>query len=131
MPSIPPPDTVPRALTVVIGAVLLEALALAVAAVGALVVLLRGGSTAPGVVLAVALFSAAVAAVLVLGARGLLAGRRWSRGPVITWQLLQGATAVTVLQAVGSPWAWAALGLAALVVVLLMTRAVVASTTRR
>ncbi len=108
--------------------VLLEAAVLIAVLLWWLVVLLAEGSQTLAVALFLLVFGLGVAAVLVAGVRALLRGSSRARGPVITWQLLQGATAVTLLQG-GIVWGWPLLVLAATVMVLLMTRPVVAHTT--
>ena len=74
-----------------------------------------------------AVFALAVAAVLVASVRLLVRGRRGARGPVVTWQVLQAATATTVL---GVPaargWAAGAVVVAVVVVALLLVPGVAA-----
>lgn len=113
------------------GAAVLEAVALAGLSVWGLVQLALGQQGAPSVVLFLVIFGLAVAAALVGSARALWAGRRTGRAPVATWQLLQGAVALAVLQATGAPAAWAVLVLSAAVFLLLLTRPVVAHTVDR
>lgn len=66
-------------------------------------VLLTGGATWWVIVsehrrgAAVAGLAVLVAAVLALAAAGVHRGRRWGRGPIVTWQLLLAAAAVGVL----------------------------------
>jgi hypothetical protein len=68
--------------------VLLEA-ALFVGLGVALVADLVGGNTdTVGVTVFLALFALAIGALLGWCARGLWRGRRWSRSPVITWQII-------------------------------------------
>ena len=128
MSAAPARPVVPVLLRVALVLVLLEAAALTTVSLWWLVVLVAEGSQALAVALFLLVFGLGVAAVLVAGARALLAGSRRARGPVITWQLLQGATAVTLLQG-GIAWGWPLLVLAAAILVLLMTRPVVAHTT--
>ncbi|EYR62668.1 hypothetical protein N866_06310 [Actinotalea ferrariae CF5-4] len=118
-------------MVVVAAAAVLEAVALVALTGWGVVQLVTGRQNAVGVVLFLVVFGLAVAAVLVGSARALWEGRRTGRAPVATWQLLQGATALAVLQATGSPVAWAVLVLSAVVFVLLLTRPVVAHTVPR
>lgn len=84
-----PPAGRPALLVGAIGLILLEAVALAVLSVLIVVDLLSGigGDAVTSVSLGAALLG--LAALLVVGARALAQGRRWGRGPVVTWQLLQ------------------------------------------
>ena len=116
----------PRALAVALGVLLLEAAALAATSVWFLVELIRSGASDVPLALFLVVFAAGIAATLVFAARALQAGRRGGRAPAIGWQLLQGATAVTVLQVpdvqTGALWgAWTALAAAVVVVVLALT----------
>lgn len=119
------------------GAVLVEVTALVGLAGWWLVELVGGHSSSVGVALFLVAFALGVAAVLLGSVRALRARHRWARGPVMTWQLLQGATAVAVLQAVATaagsgPAAWLArlaIVLAGVVLVLMVTRPVVRFTT--
>lgn len=73
-----------------------------------------------------AAFALAVAAALVAGARALYRRGRGSRGPLITWQVLQAATATSVLGVpAAAGWAVAVLVLSAAVVALLLVPGVV------
>ncbi|MBO1750979.1 hypothetical protein J4G33_04100 [Actinotalea sp. BY-33] len=128
MSAAPRRPVAPVVLRVALVLVLLEAAVLTALSLWWLVVLVGEGSRVLAVALFLLLFGLGVAAVLVAAARALLAGSRRARGPVITWQLLQGATAVTLLQG-GIAWGWPLLALAAAILVLLMTRPVVAHTT--
>lgn len=127
----------PRTLVVTVLAVLAEAAAFAVLGVWWAFALVVGRTENVSVVLFLIVFALGVAALLALGARALLAGRRGARAPVITWQLLQGATAVAVLQGAvngaaegATPWlARFVLLVSAGVVVLMLTRPVVRATT--
>lgn len=108
-------------------ALLVEAAALATAGVAALLLVLAGRGAYPVVALALGLAALAVAALLVAADRALRRGRGRVVAPVVTWQLLQGATALAVLGAVTpqTPPAVAVIAgvavvLAALVVVLLL-----------
>lgn len=126
-PTAPEHRRPPTLLRVLLVVVVLEAVALVVLAGQGVVAVVRGDSSAVGVTLFLVAFFLAMAAVLLLCVRALLAGRRGARAPVVTWQLLQAATAVTLIPS-GSPTAWAALGASLVVVVLMMTRPVVEHT---
>jgi hypothetical protein len=115
----------------VVGAAVVEAVALVGLSGWGVVQLVSGQQTAVGVVLFLVVFGLAVAAALVASARALWEGRRTGRAPVATWQLLQGATALALLQATDAPLAWAVLVLSVVVFVLLLTRPVVAYTVDR
>ena len=109
-----------------LGVLLLEAVALAATGVWFLVELARSGASDVPLALFLVVFAAGIAAALVLAARALRAGRRGGRAPAIGWQLLQGATAVTILQVPGAHtvalWgAWTALAAAVVVLVLALT----------
>lgn len=91
----------PRVVDAAVAGVLLEAVALVAGAVWAVVELVTGRATATGAGLAV--FALAVAAVLVGAGRALRRGSRRARGPVLTWQLLQAATALTLFGIDGAP----------------------------
>lgn len=127
----PVPPAVPPSVRVVVGAAVLEAVALVALSVWGLVQLVSGLQGSPGVVVFLVVFGLGVAAALVASARALWAGRRTGRAPVATWQLLQGAVALAVLQATAAPGAWAVLVLSAVVFLLLLTRPVVAHTVDR
>lgn len=101
----------PLVVTLAAAAALAEAAALAAGAVAWLGQLVLRGSTMLGVAVFLILFALGVAAVLVAGARALRRGSRRARGPLITWQLLQVATALAVLQVPGRP-GWLAGGAA-------------------
>ena len=129
--------SVPRTLDVAVVAVLTEVTALVGLALWWVVEMARGQASALGVALFLVVFALGVAAVLLGSVRALRRGRRWARGPVMTWQLLQGATAFAVLQGVasdadGALAAWLArlaIVLAGVVLVLTVTRPVVHFTT--
>lgn len=129
----PAPDTgpavagAPRALTILAIAVWLEVGALAVAGGFALLEITRPNATI-GADLFLAAFAWGMALLLFYAVRGLYAGQRWARSPVMTWQLFQiviGVTWVTTSVHVG---AFALLALAVVVIWTLMSRAVVALT---
>lgn len=120
---------VPAALTVALALVGLEALLLVAWAAWSVVSLVRGTPN-PGGAAFVGVFALGAAAVLVLAGRACARGRRGGRAPVITWQLLQVAVALTLVQA-GSPWGWFLLAPAVVVTVLLVSRPVVEHTVPR
>lgn len=118
----------PRALDVVLAGVLIEAGALGAGVVWAVVDLARGRSDAPGASAMLALFLAGTAAAVVAAARSLRRGARRARGLIITWQLLQAASAFTLLGVADPPaalpWgAGAAIVLAVVVVAAALTPA--------
>jgi len=86
-------------LLLVVGAVVAEAVALAIVAILSVRALLTADTASTGLSVGVAVLSLAVAALLVAAGRALLSGRRWGRAPVLTWQLLQLAVAVPAVQA--------------------------------
>ncbi len=79
---------VPAGLKLVLGALVLEALALAAVAGLLVETLLRGRAADTGLDLATTTFCLLLAGLLVACARALWAGRRWARSPVLTLQLL-------------------------------------------
>lgn len=90
-----------------------------------------GRAAEPAVAGFAAGFALLVGAGLGFAAVGLWRGRRWARSPVMTWQLLQGAVAVSQLgsgSAVGAA-AVGALAVAAVAAVLLVLPPVVRFTT--
>lgn len=93
----------PRALDVVLAGVLIEAAALGAGVVWAAVDLVRGQSDAPGASAVLALFLAGTAAAIVAAARALRRGARRARGLLVTWQILQAASAFTLLGVADPP----------------------------
>lgn len=79
----------PTALLVAVGVVAVEVLALAAVVVFYGVELGRGAAALPTGAVATAVVATALAVGLALCARALLAGRRWGRAPLLTWQLFQ------------------------------------------
>jgi hypothetical protein len=132
----PVPDNVsprrrPAVLAVVCGLVLVQA-GLLVGLAGAWVVdLVQGRSTIPAATVFLAVFALGVAAVLVLGIRGLWSGRRWARSPVMTWQILLVVMSVGWLGVEVAPWAVGVLVSALAVGVGLVLPSVVAATAER
>lgn len=76
--------------------VVLEAAALVVAAAVLVIDVVRGPVPSVVATLAMALFFVGFAAMLVGAARALWRGRRWGRGPVVTWQVLQAASVLAL-----------------------------------
>jgi len=119
-----------RPLVVAVCAVVVfEAALLVGVAGGYLVSIARGSSEAPGTAAGIAAFGVVLAAALLCCALALWRGRRWARGPVFTWQALQGATAVSLLSGEQWPTALAVLVVALTGAVLLLLLPVVAATT--
>ncbi|QCB93114.1 hypothetical protein [Cellulomonas shaoxiangyii] len=81
------PTPRPALLVAACGLVVLEALALAAAAVAGVVTLVRGAQ-APAVAAFLVALALGAALLLASAARGLWSGRRWGRGPVLTAQVL-------------------------------------------
>lgn len=141
MPQTPPtapapvPGAVPATVRTAVVLVLTEAAALTLAALGWLAGVVVGAREGSSVAWFLLAFVVGVAGVLVLSARTLRRGARGGRAPVVTWQLLQAATAVTVLQGGAAlPVAVVAAGalvVGAVVVGLLLSRSAVAATTAR
>lgn len=104
----PQPVRAPVPLLVVFVLLVLEAGALAALGAGLVGDVVTGAAAAAGTSAALAVFYLAVAAGLVAAGRALLRGRRWARGPVVTWQLLQGACALA-LGSLFAPWVVVAL----------------------
>lgn len=122
------PEPRPVPLRVGLALVLLEAVALVVLGIGVVVASILDQGTMLGTNAGVLAVLVLIGGFLFLAARGLWQGRRWGRGPVITWQLLQFAVAVTSWGAL--EW-WAlvpALVLPAVVVVCLLLPASLAAT---
>ena len=84
-----------------------EILGLLAAAVWMLIDRPDGAMSAWGYALTMAAVILMFAALLFFGGRGLWKGMRWGRGPVISWQLLQFVTAVTMADVISTAAAWA------------------------
>ena len=93
----------PRTLDVVLAGAVLEAGALGAGVVWAVVDLARGDVDTPAAGIVLALFLAGVAVAVVAAARSLRRGARRARGPVVTWQLLQAASGLTLLGVADPP----------------------------
>lgn len=108
----------------------LEAVALVVAAVYAAVSTVRDGFDGAGVSIALVVVLLLFAGLLVLGVQALWHGRRWGRGPVATWQLLQVATALGAM-GIAPPWLiYPAVVVSLLVLVALLLPSSIAATSR-
>jgi len=121
----------PAVLAVLCVLVVLQAGALVGMAVAFVTDLVRGVSELPGATVFLAVFALGVAAVLVLAARGLWAGRRWARSPVMTWQVLLVVMSVGWFSADPAWWVVAVLLSALVVGVGLLLPPVVAATVDR
>lgn len=82
----------------------LEALVLVAVAVWSLVSLVREGFENAAVAIALSVVLLLFVLLLVVGINALWYGRRWGRGPVLTWQLIQAAIAIG---AIGEAPGWA------------------------
>ena len=121
----------PAVLVALCALVLLQA-GLLVGLAGAWVAdLVRGTVQLPAATVFLVLFALGVGTVLALAARGLWAGRRWARSPVMTWQVLLVVMAVGWLGSDPAPWAVAVLVSALMVGIGLLLPPVVASTVDR
>jgi hypothetical protein len=108
------PERSGRLRALVAALVAVEAALLLAAAVVLLVASARSGQKNAGELIALAAIAIAVGLGLALCARGVLGGLRWTRAPVLTWQLLQAAVGMPV--STTSSW-WAGVPLLALAVV--------------
>lgn len=109
----------------------IEATALFAGAILIVIALIGGFTDDTAMAVFVLVFGAGMGAAVALMLRNLLRGRRWARGPLITWQLFQLAVAVPLLQG-STPWIGAVLLLLALIVTIgLFTPRVIAATTDR
>ncbi len=113
----------PRALDVVLAGAVVEAGALGVGVGWAAVDLVRGRSEAPGASIVLAAFLVGVAAALVAAARALRRGARRARGLVVTWQLLQAASGLTLLGVADPPAALPWLAAASIVLAVVVMAA--------
>jgi hypothetical protein len=129
-----PPEPARRArpplLVAVIAGVALEAgLMLGVAAYYVAGVT-RQAATDAGAALGAAALIVALGAFLLVCAWALWRGRRWARGPVMTWQLLQ-ILALATTGGLGTWWGWVVVLLAAAVAGGLLAPPVVRATTSK
>ena len=95
----------------------------------AVVELVRVGAVIPGAMVFLAVFCILVALVLVVAVRALVAGKRWARSPVITWQVLLASMAIGWFGAEQTAATAAVLVGTVLVVICLLLPSVVAATT--
>ena len=99
----------------VAGLIGVEAVMLIGAAVFLLVSAVTSSQENPAALAALAAIALVLGVGLGLAARGVLSGLRWTRGPVLTWQLLQAGVGMP-LSTTGAWWAGLPLLLVALVV---------------
>lgn len=108
-----------------------EAVALFAGAILIVVALIGGFTDDTAMAIFVLVFGAGMGAVITIMLRNLRRGRRWARGPLITWQFFQLAVAVPLLRG-STPWIGVVLLLLALVVTVgMFTPRVIAATTDR
>lgn len=115
-PSDPPPGGRPVLRQVVAGLVAAESLLLVVAAVDVVVGALTSAPADPAAAWVLAGIVLVVAAGLAVAARGLAGGRRRARIPVLVWQVLQAAGAMSAALPGGALLRGALLGVSAAVV---------------
>ena len=89
------PASRPKPLLVGVAVVLLEAVALVLLGIGVVVASLLDQGDMLGANAGVLTVLILIGGFLLLATRALWHGKRWGRGPVITWQLLQFFVAVT------------------------------------
>jgi len=106
--------------------VLVEAAALAALAVSMLIEVILGDSTLVGPTVVMALMFLGAGAILGVAARAAVAGRRWSRGVLITWQLLMVAVGLSLMTTLA--W-WVTLLLVGLPIPIVVCLVVSSSTT--
>lgn len=107
----------------------IEALALFAGALLLLVALIGGFTDDASMAVFILVFGGGMGLVLTLMLISLRRGKRWARGPLITWQLFQLVVAIPVLQG-STPWIGAALLLLAVTVMVgMFTPRVLAHTT--
>ena len=119
----------PLPLTILVGVLAIEIVALAIVGVVAGIEIFRPNATV-GADIFFLVLAWGIAALLAKCARGLQRGERWSRSPVMTWQLFQIVIAVTWLTTAVHIGGILLLAASAAVIVTLMTPTVVAHTTR-
>lgn len=132
MPAPAPVEEPLRNLPLLIALVVagLEAVVLVVVAVASVVSMVQDELDGAVVVIALAVVLLLFLALLLVGINALWHGRRWGRGPVLTWQLIQAAIAVGAVGE-GPPWAvYPALAASLVVAVGLLLPASVAATSR-
>jgi hypothetical protein len=115
----------------VAGLVTLESVLLVVAAVALMVNAVTSDRDDPAALVALASIALFLGVGLAFCVRGVLRGLRWTRGPVLTWQLLQAGVGMP-LSTSGAWWAGAPLLAVAVVVgVLIAGRQVITETSDR
>lgn len=115
---------------VLIGGII-EVLGLLAGAILLIVALVGGFTDDTSMAIFVLVFGGGMGIVLAIVLRQLSRGKRWARGPLVTWQLFQLAVAIPLLQG-ATPWIGIVLlVLAALVIGGLFTPAVLRLTTER
>ena len=119
----------PLPLTILVGVLAIEIVALAIVGAVAGAEIFRPNATV-GADIFFLVLAWGIAALLAKCARGLQRGERWSRSPVMTWQLFQIVIAVTWLTTAVHMGGIVLLGAAVTVIVTLMAPSVVAHTTR-
>jgi uncharacterized membrane protein YhaH (DUF805 family) len=132
-PPAPAPVEEPRRNLPLLGALVLaglEAVALVVAAVVAVVSTVQDRFVDAPVSIALVVVLLLFAGLLVLGVQALWHGRRWGRGPVATWQLLQAATALGAMGIAPPYVVYPAVVVALLVLVALLLPSSIAATSR-
>ena len=82
--------------------VAVEAAALGLGGLWALGIVVRGAADSVAVSLSLAAFALGLGALLALASRAVRRGRERVRGPVLTWQLLQAATAGALIGGAGA-----------------------------
>jgi len=120
-----------RVRALVASLVALEAVLLALAAIVFLVASVASARDSRAALIALAALAAALAAGLAVSARGVARGLRWTRGPVVTWQLVQAGVGLPL--STSQDW-WAGvplLGIAVVIVVLVLRRHVIAQPLER
>jgi len=108
----------------------LEALAMLAAAVASVVLTVRAGFDGAAVAVALTVVLLLFALLLVVGMHALWHGRRWGRGPVLTWQLIQAAIAVGAIGLVPAWTLYTAVAASVVVGVGLLLPASIAATSR-
>lgn len=125
----PEPDN--RLRPLVAGLVAVEAMLLLAGAGFLLIEATAADQDSPAAVIALAAIAVVVGAGLGFCARGVARGLRWTRGPVLTWQLLQAGVGMPLITS-GAWWAGVPLLAAAVVVgVLIAGRQVITETSDR
>lgn len=97
----------------------IEAAALAAGAILLTIALIGGFTDDTSMAVFVMVFGGGMAAILAITLRNLFRGKRWARGPLITWQIFQLTVAVPLLQG-STPWIGVALLILALIVTIAM-----------